>query len=472
MVEEADYYFKWGVLSFFTLYSFFYFNKLNECSFYSTLTLASIILSLIGYYQFFSGYQYIVGIYDNPAGFSCTLVCLLPFIYKLWRDSRNLLIKYFLGIIIVSILIVIILSESRTAIISIIVISSLLIPKKHLKKVLIIGITLIPIIIFFIKSESSYGRIFILLISIKMINIDTILYGNGSGFFKNQYMIFQSEYFKNTTNEKYTMTADNIFHPMNEYLLFIIEHGIILFAILIMLLIFYIKKTDKNTPEFLSFISILIISLFSYPFKYPIILLITSYNLATLRLTRNINIKYKLINKLILILSFSFWIIYICYDSYNNYIWKQQNEKCKLGKVKEAQETYSKLYNYMSNNPDFLYNYSSILFNQKKYEKSLYYAIETNKILNNYETQLLLADNFRKLKKYNESLSHYKESSYMCPNRFIPLYGIFNIYKETKDYKKMDSIRYIILNKKIKIRSSTIDNIIYKVKKNIEKEEE
>ena len=118
----------------------------------------------------------------------------------------------------------------------------------------------------------------------------------------------------------------------------------------------------------------------------------------------------------------------------------------------------------MSSNPDFLFNYSSILFNQKEYEKSLYYAIEANKILDNYETQLLLADNYRKLKKYNESLFHYKESSNMCPNRFIPLYGIFNIYKETKDYKKMDSIRNIILNKKIKISSSTIDNIIYKVK--------
>lgn len=79
-----------------------------------------------------------------------------------------------------------------------------------------------------------------------------------------------------------------------------------------MLLIFHIKKTDKNTPEFLSVISILIISLFSYPFKYPIILLITSYNLAALRLTRNINIKYKPINKLILILSFSFGLsIYV-----------------------------------------------------------------------------------------------------------------------------------------------------------------
>lgn len=450
--------------SFFILYSFFYFNKLNKYSFYSTLTLASIILLLIGYYQFFSGYQYIVGIYDNPAGFSCTLVCLLPFIYELWSGSRNLLTKYFLGIIIVFILIIIILSESRTAIISIIVISSLLMPKKYFKKVLIIGIALIPIIVFFIKSESSYGRMFILLISLKMINLDTILYGNGSRFFKDQYMIFQSEYFKNTTNENYAMVADNIFHPMNEYLLFIIEHGIILFAILIMLLIFYIKKADRNAPEFLSFMSILIISLFSYPLKYPIILLITSYNLATLRLTRNINIKYKPINKLILISSFSFWIIYICYDSYNNYIWKQQNEKCKLGKVKEVQETYLKLYNYMSSNPDFLFNYSSILFNQKEYEKSLYYAIEANKILDNYETQLLLADNYRKLKKYNESLFHYKESSNMCPNRFIPLYGIFNIYKETKDYKKMDSIRNIILNKKIKISSSTIDNIIYKVK--------
>lgn len=464
-IEDDNYYIYWILLSFWNSYSFFYYYKINNNHLYLIFTLVSISISLIGYYQFFSGHQFIVGIYDNPTGFSCSLVCLIPFVYKYWRDSKSLLPKYISGLAILAVLAVLLLSESRTAVISIFVIGFLLIPKKYKKGTFILNIILLIMLILFFKTNSSLGRIFILIISFKMIKIDNILWGNGSGFFKNQYMTFQSEYFKNIENERYAQAADNIFHPMNEFLLFIIEHGIIFFIFLIILLILYLKKVNTKTPEFLSLISILVFSLFSYPFRYPIIILIVAYDLASLSLKRSINIKYPSAIKLILVPFFSFWIIHICYDSYNNYIWNEVNKKSKLGQFKKVQETYSILYNYMDNNPYFLFNYSSTLFNQKDYKASLSYAIKTNNILNNYDTQLLLADNYKILKRYNESLYHYTESSYMCPNRFIPLYGIYNIYKEIKDYKKMDSIGNIILTKEIKIKSPTIDNIIDVVKK-------
>lgn len=104
----------------------------------------------------------------------------------------------------------------------------------------------------------------------------------------------------------------------------------------------------------------------------------------------------------------------------------------------------------MNNNPNFLFNYSSILFNNKDYKASLSVAIKANHILNNYDTQLLLADNYKMLRMYDKSLFHYTESAYMCPNKFTPLFEIFQIYKEKRDYAKMDSIGNIILTKKSK----------------------
>lgn len=122
-IENADYYHIWSLLSFWLLYSFFYFYKFHKSHLYLTFTLVSVVLSLMGYYQFLSNDLFIVGEYDNPAGFSSTLVCLLPFIYKKWNNTSKLLNKHILGSAILFILIIILLSESRAAVISIWVMS-------------------------------------------------------------------------------------------------------------------------------------------------------------------------------------------------------------------------------------------------------------------------------------------------------------------------------------------------------------
>ncbi len=48
----------------------------------------------------------------------------------------------------------------------------------------------------------------------------------------------------------------------------------------------------------------------------------------------------------------------------------------------------------------------------------------------------------------------------MCPNRFVPLYKQFNIYKEQGDTAMIENIGNEILGKKIKIPSRQIDVII------------
>lgn len=39
-------------------------------------------------------------------------------------------------------------------------------------------------------------------------------------------MLNQASYFEQNPNSHYLMLADNVFHPFNEYILFLIEYGI------------------------------------------------------------------------------------------------------------------------------------------------------------------------------------------------------------------------------------------------------
>lgn len=107
-----------------------------------------------------------------------------------------------------------------------------------------------------------------------MLEFPSILWGYGFGFFKSQYMVYQAEYFQKYDDCDYGLYADNIFHPMNEYVLFLIEQGVILSILLLYILFIYMNKVRKDTPQFLSIVVILIVSCFSYPFRYPLILII------------------------------------------------------------------------------------------------------------------------------------------------------------------------------------------------------
>ena len=57
----------------------------------------------------------------------------------------------------------------------------------------------------------------------------------------------------------------------------------------------------------------------------------------------------------------------------------------------------------------------------------------------------------------------------MCPNRFVPLYKQFKIYKAQGDTAKMKSIGNEILTKKIKVHSRKIDIILNNVRYELQK---
>lgn len=125
---------------------------------------------------------------------------------------------------------------------------------------------------------------------------------------------------------------------------------------------------------------------------------------------------------------------------------------------------YDKMKPQMQHNPLFLYNYAAELNYVGRYEESLILAEECIMIMNDYDVQMLLADNLFNLNNYDEALIRYETAHNMCPNRFVPLFQLFQIYKKLGDTTMMKSIGNVILNKKIKIPSHQIDMIINEVR--------
>lgn len=457
--SSCEYMFLFHLIGFFLLYSYFYFNKLKIRTdyFYDALCLAGIVQSIIAIIQLFR-HDLIYGTSDNPTGLAISLVSIFPFIYLYCKtiqiNWKKIVYMISLGLIMLTV----ILSGCRVCIIALaVMVSFMLCSKKYI--VLLIGLSATLFLTIYYKKDSSKGRFFIYQTAVQMLDSRTLLFGKGHGGFKREYMYFQAQSFKNETQSPNAILADNVFHPLNEYLLLLIEHGIAGCILAFIVGLLFIKHSDHNSPYFLFVLALGIIACFSYPFQYPSTSVLLAYSLAAVDCNRIYNLKITRSIKRFIILGSIWGILYLFFDMRNNCFWKKQITLCALGKIEKTLPKYNELYASMNDDPYFLYNYSMVLFQSGNYQKSAIVLLRCNQYLNDYDTELLHADISWALKQFNKAESYYIRASQMCPNRFQPLYQLMYLYKETNKMEQVRLMAEMIIRKKVKIPSAHIDKI-------------
>ena len=120
---------------------------------------------------------------------------------------------------------------------------------------------------------------------------------------------------------------------------------------------------------------------------------------------------------------------------------------------------YRLLYDTLRKNELFLYNYAAELNVAGHYGESMDMAKECERLWADYDLQMLLADNCRQLKRYSVAEAHYKIASAMCPVKFVPLYELANLYLAMGRFVEALTLAQKILDKEIKIPSTTIHSI-------------
>jgi O-antigen ligase len=450
-----------------------------------TVAILCLLQALYGLLQYFhivpaTGNFPITGSFDNPAGFAACLCAGFPFVlYYVFKEKTwKQYLAIATGIIFVA---AVVLSASRAGIISIIAVClAVFFSKVKLavkwKRAIAIALLLISLSgLYFLKKDSADGRLLIWRCSWEMIK-DKPLFGHGSGGFKAHYMNYQASYFDAHPDSEYAMLADNAVHPFNEYLLLVINYGLTGFALLLILAWFLWKFYRKNRENvltrtaFLCLLSITVFSFFSYPLKYPFVWITGISGIAIILWQA----KYSLKVPKIIILSFQLILIpvivingaFVWQQMSAEIFWKRIASKSLVGKTEEMLPVYEQLHKQLKNNELFLYNYTAELNVAKRYDESLQTGRECERLLADYDLQMLLADNYRQLKRYGEAEKLYTKASKMCPVRFMPLYKLYQLYETKEEQEKMRRMAKMILDKPIKIQSPTILQIKQEVKHN------
>jgi tetratricopeptide (TPR) repeat protein len=151
-------------------------------------------------------------------------------------------------------------------------------------------------------------------------------------------------------------------------------------------------------------------------------------------------------------------------------LWRKIARRSLLGQTEQMLPEYERLRSALSGNELFLYNYTAELNVSGHYDKSLRVARECERLWADYDLRMLMADNCQQLQQYEEAEQYYRKAALMCPVKFMPLYCLAKLYDETGDKSRAQELAKIILNKKIKIPSSTIAFIQEEMRQLIETE--
>jgi len=415
------------------------------------------------------------GSFDNPAGFAAALSIVFPFTLY-FISKKNIYSRLFGGIAAALIITAVALSKSRTGVMAIVVICGIWMVtainigwfKQWSRKArfLVLGVVASAILVglYFIKKDSADGRLLIWQCTAKMISEKPIM-GYGVGGFQREYMLNQADFFKDSPNSKYAMLSDIVKHPFNEFLLLLVEHGIIgalFFIVFALLLIQEYRK--KNSPEIryfgLCIAGIFTFGCFSYLLNYPFVRLIALFSVALIMKDEKSLLeipKQVLVYLKPLIILFFVSLLGVCGKMlYDEYKWCAIAHRSLAGETRKVLPEYAKLHRTMSRNSFFLYNYGAELNFIGEAQKSNILLKECTQFYNDNDVQLLLAENYIIQKKYNNAEQCLLLAYYMIPNRFIPLYRLVKLYEMTGRHSDACRIAKVIIKKTLKIPSSDV----------------
>ena len=413
----------------------------------------------------------IIGTYENPSILAMSVTLYMPALLYFYTDKSKV-VKAVIIILYLLSFTAIAMSQSRAGIICMAICGIYILWKtfrfnaKYLfVATLAISIT-VALSLLFVKSESTTGRQFILERSLEMIKEKPL--GWGCKGFSQNYMDFQAEYFRNNNDEEAAMLADNMRHPLNEYIYIAINYGLpTISAILLLTVILVYRKQKENSNESHTFLltatMLAIWMMFSYPLSQPF-----TWNImyiAMLLFVCNSNLRANRSIKGIIIIFASVFIFFVCRNYNYRHQWEKAVETYHTGKNKTVPlAIFDKLKNRYGNNAEFLYSYATLLYNEKQYEQAISVAEKCDSVSANYDLEILLANSYMFVGELGKAEKHYIQACNMCPNRFIPLYKLFKIYKQLGDTAQMLKVGKEILNKKIKVPSKKIDIILNNVK--------
>lgn len=467
-------------VSFLLLYIFFRAVRLQPRVISTIIVSVCVLQAVYGMLQAcgivpVTGIFTVSGSFDNPAGFAASLAAGFPFCLEMAGGaSRRFRYAGIASAVIIATAIV--MAESRAGVLAIAVCLLFWLFMKykhkvrHIRPYIVTGALLLVAVgtlLFFLKKESASGRLLIWNNSVSMV-ADAPLAGHGPGSFIAEYMPYQAAYFGRHPGSVFSQLADNVTHPFNEYLLLAVEYGVL--GVLIVGCIIaavIIAGRKENTTELSALLSVAVFACFSYPLRYAFVIAVVAYCLGGIRAGGEAVFRKGIVPKISVAVLAVLCAVFLVKDISFEYRWGWLAKKVPYGNDRTL-ENYRNLYERWNGNPYFLYNYGAVLKNNGSYDGGIGVFSECARHLNDYDVQMMLGDCYAQTRRHELAERHYLAACRMIPNRFMPLGRLMDLYGEYGETEKAVEIAKIVIGKRVKVPSASVDMVIREAKRLIE----
>lgn len=331
---------------------------------------------------------------------------------------------------------------------------------------LIAAFATIAICLYFLKSQSADGRGIINYIGIRSI-IHNPLFGSGIGSFLHQYA-GETRHISIANPDFNLNGVDVIDYAFNDLLLVGVEQGVIGLLFVFSLIAVTLKKLWKFAkPLFVGALSLLIISLFSYPFEllpYQIIITVITACAATAgRKSADAQKGYNRCKGLAIAISMS---VIICAASACNYHYiiskgKAEKEYNMISGLHDRAFTkdYYSLLPYLYDDKRFLFDFGRLLSEQRRYNDSNDMLRRGELVSNDPMFIILQGNNYRDMGAYDEAESAYIRACHTIPNRIYPLYRLMKLHEQLGNTGKASAYAGQVVAFKEKIPSPAVTDM-------------
>lgn len=448
--------------------SFHFFKKESYIVTLIVLLTVSLRETYIGIIQLLQGAPYPVGTLLNPNIFACLLSIACSILLVLAFELRNRVLRVMLYISVGTFAVMILLSKSRLAVLSVIVPvmcffslnsrSSGFI-KKHIMLISIM-LTVLFAVMYFLKKPSADGRIYMAKIAVKSI-VHNGIWGSGAdsyaGVFGNEQFLYYSDYSDNVNLKTLVSLdkGDNVYActpltAFNEFLRLGVEYGLI--AMLLALYIFLrgmVVLIKNGSSLGFGLLSLFVISQFSYPHCYSVYCLLLSIFVGAAgsmdcHITRPWFKCIPLIGNAVGVLLFGTMLfLELPQIEYRNKLDKMENDIAfffRNGEFATVCDYCEKQIDKDFLSLNLLYEYGVSLSMTGQYEKSdSILKVGASRSSNPIFWHEIGHNNVRR-EYYDKAELSYIRSFLMVPNRITPLYYLAQLYNHIGDTEKLSII--------------------------------
>lgn len=295
--------------------------------------------------------------------------------------------------------------------------------------------------------------------------VEKPLIGNGFGFFETNYGKVQSSYFaKGHALESEIQVADYVTVAYNEFLEMVIESGIVGVSLFIAILYFaFARQGNERHPYQIlaakaSLLSLIVLSMVSYPFRYsPNLLLLTICLFIIFRTGQSKEVIIYHVGRPLVIT----WAIIFCGLLYLSgrqvigiYYFQKGYQKVLSHDFDSGLIEYKKAHVYLNKNGELSFCYGSALYLKQDYAASIGFLREATTFYSNPSSFIMLGNAQQQLKQYTQAEQAYQIAAGITPARLYPNYLLAKLYIEAQQTEKALKTAKMIVNAKEKVATT------------------